>query len=161
MRVGSAIKAAIVISLSMSVAGCGIIAQKKRQEEFAAVKASADRMLADCDLKYKKIKGQMLDRMKCRGEAFALYKSQLPFPDLLDQEITSLMVVAERVDTGAMTYAEGEQAASEIHSRMVAEEQRRMLANRSVSAQESAASAAWRASAPVTCTRSGNSTTCF
>lgn len=161
MNFRSTTRALILVSVALSVAGCGIIAQKKRQEEFAATKANADRMLADCDLKYKKIKGQMLDRMRCRGEAFALYKPQLPFPDLLDQEITSLMVVAERVDAGEMSYAEGEQAASEIHSRMVAEEQRRMLASRSVSAQESAASAAWRASAPVTCTRSGNSTTCF
>lgn len=150
----------VVLIVGPILAGCGLVARKQHAEEVARVKAQVEAGLAECDAKYKKVKGQMLDRMRCRSASAVLYKPLLPYPDLLDQELSSLMVIAERVDKGQMSPVEGEQAASEVHSKMVAEEQRRMLANRSVSAQESAASAAWRASAPVTCTRSGNSTTC-
>jgi hypothetical protein len=48
-----------------------------------------------------------------------------------------------------------------LHSQLVSEEQRRSLANRSVSAAESSAAAQWRASSPVSCTKAGSSVNCY
>ena len=67
-----------------------------------------------------------------------------------------------------MTLAQGNAAITQKWSDMVAEEQRRQLANRSVAAQEetaaaanSAASASWAAAGPRTCNYGGGTITCF
>ena len=85
----------------------------------------------------------------------------LPFPDLLDQENATRLALAEKVQAGKMTIIERNQQFSQFHSQIIAEEQRRMLANRSVNAQESAAAAQWRASNPVSCTKIGNTVNCY
>ena len=85
----------------------------------------------------------------------------MPYPDLMDQELAARMAIAEKLQAGKMTLAEANLAQAQTHSQLMAEEQYRSLSGRAVSAQEVAASAAWRASAPVSCTTSGNTTSSY
>jgi hypothetical protein len=82
--------------------------------------------------------------------------------DLLEQRTApTRLALAEKVQAGKMTIIERNQQFSQFHSQIIAEEQRRMLANRAVGAQESAAAAQWRASNPVSCTKIGNTVNCY
>jgi hypothetical protein len=69
--------------------------------------------------------------------------------------------VTERVQNGQMTIAQANEAIAQKFSELNAEEQRRLLASRSVGAQESAAAAAWQASRPRTCMGGPNIVGCF
>lgn len=100
-------------------------------------------------------------KTKCDLAAALSIRPYVPYPDLFDQEWATRAVIAERLQAGKMTPAEANQESTTMHANISAEEQRRALAGRTVSAQESAASAAWRASAPVSCTRIGNTTNCY
>lgn len=150
----------VVLIVAPILAGCGLVARKEQAEREAALKHQFEATLADCNQRLPPNTKRQRDRANCINGAMNLYRGSLPFTDLLDQEMAARLAIAEQVETGKLTLAQGDLEFSRVHSNLVAEEQRRMLASRSVNAQESAASAAWRASAPVTCTRSGNSTTC-
>jgi hypothetical protein len=76
------------------------------------------------------------------------------YPDLMDLFIARRMAVAEQVERGQITIAQANESIATKQSEIVAEEQRRNLANRSVAAQESAAG-------PVSCTRFGNTVSCY
>jgi len=147
--------------LSISLSGCGLAARKEQQERAAALQNQFKEAIAGCNQRFPPNTSRQRERARCINEAMNLYRGSLPYPDLLDQEMAARSAIAEQVDTGKMTLAQGDLEFSRVHSNLVAEEQRRALSGRAVSAQESAAAAAWRASNPVTCTRSGNSTTCF
>ena len=84
----------------------------------------------------------------------------LRYPDLGRLDMANRLVIAERLSEGQISEAEADQQFSQLHSQIVAEEQRRNLANRSVSAQETAAAAASRAASP-TCVTSGYVVSCF
>lgn len=151
----------VVVGLCAILGGCGLVAAKQREEEFARARAQADGIFAECDAKIPKEKGQIVNRTRCRAPGFSLLRNFAPYPDLMDQEAAYRMAMAERIDAGQITMAQAELEAAENRSRLIAEEQRRSLSNRAVSAQESVAAAQWRASAPVSCTRIGNTTNCY
>jgi hypothetical protein len=75
------------------------------------------------------------------NEAMAIRLPIVTYPDLLNSFIASRMVVAEQVQDGKLTIAQGNEILATKNSDMVAEEQRRNLANRSVNAQETASRA--------------------
>lgn len=139
-----------------------VSARQKQQERIVQVKAESERIFAECDVKFKKVKGQFINRAACRQPGLNLYRPLTPYPDLLDQEIALRMAVAEKLDTGKMTIAEGDLALTQGHSQVASEEHRRDLAKRSVAAQEEAAEAAAASSyRSISCTRSGTSVNCW
>jgi hypothetical protein len=85
----------------------------------------------------------------------------VPYPDLWDVYIASRIVIAERVQKGQISIAEGDEAFAQKRSDLAAEEQRRLLANRSVAAQENIASASLQAAGPRSCIQASNTVTCF
>jgi hypothetical protein len=85
----------------------------------------------------------------------------MPYPDLMDLNIAARMALAERIQNGQLTMAQGNEEMMRKPSEIVAEEQRRLLANRSVRAQENIADARLQAVGPHSCTRTGNTVPCF
>ena len=71
--------------------------------------------------------------------AFAILQPTLPYPDLLQTWMAEHLAIAEQIQTAHMTLAQGNAVITQKWSDMVAEEQRRQLANRSIAAQEEAA----------------------
>ena len=145
-----------VLALCAMLGGCGYIARKELQEKQAAAVAQMQAGLAECRTRFPDGSKQWVAKQQCDTAAAQVIRPYLAYPDLFDREIADRAVIAERLQAGKMTLAEANQAATAAHSQIAEDEQRRNLANRSVGAQESAAAAAWRASAPVSCTRIGN-----
>jgi tryptophanyl-tRNA synthetase len=146
----------------VALGGCGLAARAERQKQMAAAVATAQQGYADCKTQFPEESKQALDRNKCSYEVAKLnIRPFVTYPDLFDTDWAEKLAVAEKLQAGKITFAEANQQATEHHSQIVAEEQRRNLSNRSVTAQESAAAAAWAASGPVTCNRVGNTATCF
>jgi hypothetical protein len=125
----------VVLGLCCLLAGCGLMARKEREEQQASAKAQSDAAMADCEVQFPKGGKRYIEKTQCQNGAMNIIRPFMPYPDLVDQDMASRMAVAE--------------------------EQRRMLNNRSVGAQESAAAAAWRASSPVSCTKNGNTVNCY
>lgn len=156
--------ALLVVLCSLFLSGCGLIAAKERQDQMAAAKASMDAGFAQCAAEYDSQpagKKNHIAKTKCDASAALAIRPFVPFPDLFDQEWATRAVIAERLQGGKMTPAEANQESTTMHANISAEEQRRALSGRAVSAQESAAAAAWRASSPVSCTKLGNTVNCY
>lgn len=90
-------------------------------------------------------------RADCMNRAARILAPILPYPDLLELQLAANASIAERVQSGQMTIAQGNEAIAQKFAELNTEEQRRLLADRSVNAQESAAAASWQASRPKTC----------
>jgi hypothetical protein len=74
--------------------------------------------------------------------ALAIMQPKLPYPDLLQVYMAAHLALAEDVQAGRTSLAQGNAILTQKWSELVAEEQRRMLANRTVVAQEHSAAAA-------------------
>jgi hypothetical protein len=151
----------VVLGLCVILAGCGLMARKEHEEQQAAAKAQSDAAMADCETQFPKGGKRYIEKTQCQNAAITLVRPFMPYPDLVDQDLASRMAVAEKLQAGKITLAEANLEQSTFHSNIVAGEQRRLLSNRSVGAQESAAAAAWRASSPVSCTKLGNTVNCY
>jgi hypothetical protein len=154
-------RVSVVLGLCCLLAGCGLMARKEREEQQASAKAQSDAAMADCEVQFPKGGKRYIEKTQCQNGAMNVIRPLMPYPDLVDQDMASRMAVAEKLQAGKLTLAEANLEQSTFHSNIVAEEQRRMLNNRSVGAQESAAAATWHASSPVSCTRIGNTTNCY
>ena len=128
------------------------------ENDLKAAQAQASGIWAECDAKYPESGTAYVERARCQTPGFNLIKPFLPYPDLLDQDIAFRMTTAEKLQSGRVTLSEANLERAQMRSQLIAEEQRRSLGNRAVSAQEAAASAAWRS---VSCTRTGNTTNCY
>lgn len=145
--------------LITTLGGCGLAARKEREEAFAAAKVENEAAIAACQEHYPP--NQMKDHVgkaQCVNDAMKIMRPFAPYPDLMDQDMANRSMLAERVQQGKMSAAEATAEMSQRRSAIVAEEQRRNLSNRSVSAQESAAAAAWKGTS---CTRIGNTVNCY
>lgn len=151
----------LFVLISLSFAGCGASRQKQREAEIQKAKQMLADSTEECRRNFPDEIKQAISRASCINQAMLIIRPMLPYPDLLDQENATRLGLAEKVQTGKMTPIERDVQFSHLHSQLVAEEQRRNLASRSVSASESAAAAAWQASAPVSCTKIGNTVNCF
>ena len=158
------------VLLGMALAGCGIAKRMEAQEQAKQLAAQSDAALADCNAKIPAPNPKtVVARVKCLNDAMAI---RMPLfgtdQDLALAYMADRTMVAEKIENGKMTMAEGNAAVAEKWSQAVSESQRRRNATASVAAQQdaaaaqgSAASAAWAAmNRPVTCMRTGTMTTC-
>ena len=98
----------------------------------------------------------------CVTKATELLRPMLPFPDLLDQENAMRKSLAEQVQNRNLSLLERNQQINKFHSRMLAEEQSRLLANPTTDAKVPAAATQWRLSNPDGCaTLGGNKANCY
>jgi hypothetical protein len=133
------------IALAVTLGGCGLAMQAQQREAYQKALAQVQADVQTCNDTYPKVQKTAVVRAQCLGAATDTLRPLLPYPDLYDQEKANRNVLAEQWQTGKITQLQYEAQFTEMHSTIVAEEQRRNLANRSVGAQESAASAAWMA----------------
>jgi hypothetical protein len=151
---------AVVISLAM--AGCGIMRQRELQARIDELKAKSHEAGEQCNVLWPAGNPKTaISRAKCQGEALAIIRPIAPYPDVLDLFIASRIAIAERLQNGQMTVAQANEAIAAKRSELVAEEQRRQLARRSVAAQEDVAAASLAAAGPHSCTAIGNTVNCF
>jgi hypothetical protein len=84
------------------------------------------------------------------------------FPDLLDQENAMRKSLAEQVQNRNLSLLERNQQITKFHSKMLAQEQSRLLANPTTDAKVRAAATQWRLSNPDGCaTLGGNKANCY
>lgn len=184
-RLGTAVQFRITFNfvvLSLALFGCGI-APRVHADDEAKQQATANAQLieqskaamAACDAKFPAGDPKTaVVRRKCINDGFAIRLPTFgPDQDLVQTVMADSMVIAEQVQSGKMTIAEGNAAISEKWSKAVTESQRRANSKNSVLAQQSAAAAAQKPVAPANdaavtpvdlpgfiCTQSGNMTTC-
>jgi hypothetical protein len=152
----------IAVLISLTMAGCGLVRQRELQAQREALTAQSQAAMAQCDAAYPagNVK-TVVARAKCQTDALAILRPISPYPDLMDVFITTRIAIAERVQNGQLTIAQANELIATKRSELVAEEQRRTLANRSVVAQENVAAASLSAAGPHTCTRIGSTVNCF
>ena len=158
-----------IVLLPLVVAGCGLARQRELQARMTALRQQSADTMKDCNDRLPPGNPKTaVVRAQCVNSAFAILQPTLPYPDLLQTWMAEHLAIAEQIQLGHMTLAQGNAALTQKWSDMVAEEQRRQLANRSVAAQEetaaaasSAASASWAATGPRTCNYGGGTVTCF
>lgn len=147
------------LTFPLGLTGCMTASQRHANE----VKSLGDMYrdsVEECRYEFPEASKKYVEFAKCQNQSMELLRLAVPFPDLLDQEAATRLAIAEKVQSGKITLAEGNMQASQVHSQIVAEEQRRSLAGRAVSAQETAAIAAWAGTGPVVCNRIGTRTIC-
>jgi hypothetical protein len=152
----------VVVLMAVSVAGCGIIRRQEMQAKIASLKEQSNAAFQDCNTRFPAGNvATAVARAQCVNDAFAILRPIMPYPDLWDLYMASHTAIAERTQKGQLTIAQANEALAQKRSELVAEEQRRLLANRSVAAQENVAAASLQAAGPHSCTRYGATVTCF
>jgi hypothetical protein len=152
----------LFVMVAVFLSNCGIIRERemRAQAEELRAKSLAASQACDNTLPAGNPKTAMA-RAKCQTDALTILRPISPYPDLMDQYIASRIAIAERVQNGQVTIAQGNELITQKRSELIAEEQRRSLANRAVSAQEDVASASLAAVRPRTCTAIGNTVNWF
>ena len=138
-----------IVVLCVTVAGCGLARMQERQEQMQAAVAAKDSGIAACKEQYPDQNKDFVLRNKCAFAAAQVIRPFVTYPDLFDQSWARAALLAEQLQARKLTRAEADAQMTESQSQIVAEEQRRNLANRSVNAQESMAAASWAASTPI------------
>ena len=152
----------VAVVLGLTVASCGIARRQEMQARIQELQAQSLAASQRCDVSVPAGNAKTaVERAKCQTEAWAILRPTTPYPDLLDLMIASRLAIAEQVQNGKLTIAQANEQIAAKRSELVAEEQRRNLANRSVAAQEGMAAASQSAAGPHSCTWFGNTVNCF
>jgi outer membrane murein-binding lipoprotein Lpp len=152
-----------VIAICAVVAGCGSHRQMDQEAAVASELDGVNENLAQCRNTYPDEIAQAVARTACVNKATELLRTMLPFPDLINQENALRKSLAEQVQTSKLSLLERNRQMSKFHSKMLAEEQSRLLTNPSAVANVfSAAASQWRLSNPDSCTMlGGNTANCY
>jgi hypothetical protein len=152
----------LAAALCAVLAGCGNSRQVDEPAVLDPALSSANEALAQCRYAYPDEITQAIARAACVTKATELVRPMLPFPDLLDQENAVRKSLAEQVQTRKLSLLERNQQITKFHSKMLAEEQSRLLANPSPDQSVPAAATQWRLSNPDGCaTLGGNRANCY
>jgi len=173
-------------TLAIALSGCGIAQRIQAQEQAkqlaahnAELTAQSNVAIADCNTKVPGGNPKTtVARIKCMNDAVAIRMPTFGADrDLAQAWLAERMVVAEEIQNGKLSIAQGDAVMAEKWSQAVSESQRRRNATLSVVAQQSAAAAqqdaasaastaAWASvmqatrPASVTCLHTGVMTTC-
>src|SRR5260370_41167266 len=132
------------------------------QEALDAALSNANAALAQCRYAHPDEITHAVARAACITKATELLRLTLPFPDLLDQENALRKSLAEQVQSRNLSLLERNRQITKFHSKMLAEEQSRLLANPTADAKVSAAATQWRLSNPRSlATLAGNQPKCY
>lgn len=135
----------LLAAVVLTVAGCRSSA---RNQELAA---SVDAARAACNAQPYTT---AVDRARCMNEAEAPLRGAVIPPDLFDVRTTNRLMLAEKVDRKELTQAEADARFAGLNSQLVGTQQSRNNA-------AAVAAAARSANDPVSCTKIGNTTTCY
>jgi uncharacterized protein YceK len=172
----------ILLAIGLALSGCGI-AQRIQADEPARQQAAPSAQLiqqsktamAACDSEFPAGDPKTaVARRKCINDGFAIRLPTFgPDQDLVRAVMADSMGIAEKVQNGQMTIAEGNAAMAKKWSQAVTESQQRAHSKDSVLAQQSAAAAQQSAAVPAnggaltpvdlpgfTCNPNGKAVTC-
>ena len=145
-----------ILLCALALSGCGIAMQIQAQEQAkkqaainAQLVAQSDAATANCDAKFPPGNAkQAVVRRKCLNDAFSIKLPTFGADQDLAQAVMAYgMEVAEQIQNGKMTIAQGNAAVAERWSQAVSESQQRANARNSVMAQQNAAAAQQQAAA--------------
>jgi hypothetical protein len=161
----------VILLIAFGLAGCVTAQQEQQaaaQARQAAIDASNQQYAADvalCKTLFSESDKDAVARAKCLADAD---QKSLPFrryPDLVSLQTAKRTELAERRAAGKITFAQATLEMSQLQAQVMSEEHRRDNSNRSVVAQQQAATAATigaiNAGAPRSCTRIGNTVNCY
>jgi hypothetical protein len=143
-----------VAILAACLAGC-VSPEAKRDAE---ARAQTVRALEACKAQTFKTH---VERAKCINDGLGLSRTTLANPDLLDLISATRIALAATVDRRELTEEDATVQLARAQADANSEDQRRTNSNLSVAAQQQQADAASAARLPVTCSKLGNSVTCF
>ena len=146
------------VACAILLASCGLAARQQEAERVAAITQQVKLAVEACQATYSELPKDAIARAQCFNDADKAYRQIARFPDLVDLRMAKRMEIAERIATEKITRAQGVLELSQLQTTLVDEEQKRNLSDRSVRAQELSAAAA---ASPTTCTKYGNTVTCF
>jgi hypothetical protein len=160
---------AAIAAIAILIAGCGIARPREAAAQMSALRQQSAATMKECGEKFPPGNPKTsVARAQCVNAALAIAQPTLPYPDLLQVYMADHMAVAEDIQTGRATIAQGNSILARKWSELVGEEQRRQLATLTVAAQvqgaaaaSSAAAASWQAAGPRTCNYGANMVTCF
>jgi len=142
--------------------GCGGSRQADQQEVAVPSVSDINNAIVECRRADPDEIAQAVARTACVNKAIAPLRALLQFPDLLDQETAMRKSLAEQIQARKISLIDRIRQMTELHSKMLKEEQSRVQANPSVPAQETPAASFWRASNPASCaTPGGNTQYCY
>lgn len=151
-----------VMLLCALLAACGISRQTGQQEATESAPFDLNDALAQCRDAYPDQITQAIARAGCVVKATEPLRAVLPFPDLLDQENALRKALAEQVEGRKLSLIERNRQISKFHSKILAEEQSRLLANPPGAAKGAASVTQWRLSNSDGCTSlGGNTANCY
>jgi hypothetical protein len=148
----------LVPLLCALLAACGISRQADQQEAANPAPFDLNDALAECRHVYPDQITQAIARAGCVIKATEQLRAVLPFPDLLDQENALRKALAEQVEGRKLSLIERNRQITKFHSKILAEEQSRLLANPPSEARGSVGATQWRLSNSDGCTSLGGST---
>lgn len=152
----------LVMLICALLAACGISRQADQQDLADPAPFDLNEALAECRHAYPDQIIQAMARAACVIKATEHLRSELPFPDLLDRENTLRKSLAEQVENRKLSLIDRNRQIAQFHSRLLAEEQGRLLANPSAQMKVSVAARQWRSSNSDSCTTlGGNTANCY
>lgn len=135
----------LALGVVLALAGCG----QKAPSPLAFAQQQFDAEVVKCPNNTRTAYARCVQALEQK-----FLKPVFPNPEMLDLMGATRLAVAVRVDSGQMRPEDADLELARLKAQMMADYDRMALARRSVRAQEAAA-------APVSCTRIGNTTTCY
>jgi hypothetical protein len=129
--------------LGTLVAECTMVQEHETSFRNEQLLAQAKAARLECDQKFPAGNPKTaVARAQCQKEAAEIARPTNIFPDLMDAFWETRMRVAEEVQSGKLTIAQGNEIITNRNTELTSEGQRRIAADRAVSAQENANRAA-------------------
>ena len=151
----------VIAAFCCLLGGCAISRQLD-QESGEASSVDLRGAVAGCRHAYPDQITQAVVRADCIVKATGIVRSELPFPDLLDQENALRKSLAEQVQSGKISLLERNQQMSKLHSKLLAEEQTMLRTGPVTDAKTSVSAAQWRMANSDSCTSlGGNPENCY
>jgi hypothetical protein len=133
----------ILLHVGLFVAGCAAIEQRDTQARNNELIASAKAATTACNEKISEgDPNKAMARAQCQRDAASIARPTERYPDLGDAFWATRMRIAEQVQAGKLTIAEGNELITNKSVELNNEGQRRATADRAVRAQEDANRAA-------------------
>lgn len=139
-------KLIVLAAVALAVSGCGLARQKQVQADVEAAKTVCRSTTFP----------NRVENAKCINAAEQKLAAVYDKPDLLQLRLAARLAIAEKQDRKEMSDAEGELEFAKINAQIGGQE-----ASRNANAEMAAAATAAAMPRSTTCTRIGNSVTCF
>lgn len=118
----------LLLPVLLSGAGCGILTEPDEDQKVAMATAAAIQGVSRCNGNHAAgFAKTAVARTECINGALTLMRPVYPYPDLLDRYLINRLAIAQSFSSGKITLAEANGEFIEQRSKMIEEEERRLL----------------------------------